>query len=521
MAAVTGARPGGPTEVARIARGSALTLAGVAVGGGCNFVLVVLVTRSFGPRFAGAFFVSVAIFTVLATAADLGASTGLLREVPRVIAERRNDELFPLLRAALVPVVGLSALMAVPVFVFAPQLAHLFAADDPSRVAHFLRLMAPFLVLAAVEAAAFAAVRGFGALRPYVLVDNVLGPAARPLAIGVAAAVGLGGPVIAFLWAAPVAASAAIGVVLVVAMARRHGGAADGTPRRGVALPFWRFSSARGVARLSAILVTWLDVLLIGALRSTREAGVYAAVSRLVLTGTFALQALRVALGPAVSRLLAAGRHADAEEVYQVSTWWLIASSWPVYIVMMVMPAVVLRLFGAGFGSGATALAILAAAELFDVCTGNITLVLLMAGRSSWNLANAAGSLVINVVLNLILIPRMGISGCAIAWAASIVFENTAALVEVRLFVGMRPFGRGYPVVTGVALATFGGAAAVARLVLGETAPALLVALAVAVPLYLAIVWRSRSTLQLDVLVRSVRERLGGGVPLVAGAVRS
>lgn len=72
---------------------------------------------------------------------------------------------------------------------------------------------------------------------------------------------------------------------------------------------------------------------------------------------------------------------------------------------------------------------------------GAVDVVLLMGGKSIWNLANTVASLTLNLVLNLLLIPRLGITGAAIAWSVSILVNNLAPLTHVWAFLWLHPFG--------------------------------------------------------------------------------
>ena len=239
------------------------------------------------------------------------------------------------------------------------------------------------------------------------------------------------------------------------------------SPRRAsigaLAREFWAFSAPRGVAAAFQITIIWFDLLLLSHLRDASEVGIYGAASRAVMIGTFALQAIRLAIAPQISRLLARGDRDQAQTVYQTATWWLIVVSWPLFLTLAIFGPALLGVFGPGFDQGATALAILSFAMLVNLGTGNVTVVLLMGGKSSWNLLNTAVALCLNVGLNLVLIPRFGMEGAAIAWAVSIVVDNLMALTEVWLFLGMRPFGRGYlPAVT-AAVGCFGVVGLAAR----------------------------------------------------------
>jgi O-antigen/teichoic acid export membrane protein len=479
--------------------------------------LVVLITRGLGAKGAGVLFLAIALFTILTNAAELGADTGLVRFVARNRALARTPEIRPMLGVAIWPVAGASALLGAVVLVAAPTLAHLLV--DPGQrqdAVTYLRVMAPFVPLGTVMTVALAGTRGFGTVRPYVAVQNILVPVARPVLVAVVLLAGLGSVAIALAWALPLGLGCVAGLVLLFAfLARAERQAAGPIARRSlreIGSEFWRFSVPRGVAGFFQIAILWVDVLLVGVFRPDSDVGVYSAVSRTVMAGTLVLQAVRLAVAPQISRLLAIDDRSRAQTVFQNATWWLIAASWPIYITLAVFAPLVLRAFGPGFATGEAALTVLALAMLVDMGTGNVSTVLLMAGKSSWNLVNTGVSVVMNVGLNLILIPRLGIVGAALAWAASIVVENLAAVIEVEVLVSLRPFGTGYPVVTLAAVACIGGVALAARAALGATLVALIATAVVGGGLYAFVLWRNRRTLNLPALWSALRP-VGRPVP--------
>jgi O-antigen/teichoic acid export membrane protein len=135
---------------------------------------------------------------------------------------------------------------------------------------------------------------------------------------------------------------------------------------------------------------------------------------------------------------------------------------------------------------------------LFDMATGPVQTVLLMAGKSSWNLLSMAAALAVNVVLNLLLIPPLGIEGAAIAWVVTIVVQNAIPLVQLWLVLGLHPFSRSLVAAALGSLGCFGLPALVATELLGQTVPALLLFVPLALAAYGAFLFRFRSALALD-----------------------
>jgi O-antigen/teichoic acid export membrane protein len=498
-------------DVQAFAREGSLTLVGVGIGATLQFALVLVVTHGLDAGEAGTFLETVSLFTILSLSALLGADAGLVRTIPRLLQAGRVDDVRLTARVALVPVAAVAAVAAVVVYVLAPDLAHVFF-DSAHRAggAAEIRRVIPLLPLSALMTVALAGTRAFGTMVPYVLVQNVALPAVRVAVVLVVVAAGLGGIAVALAWSLPLAAGGAAALLILSRLIAR-------TPRivsgagvvRAVASGFWRFAAPRALAYVFEVIVLSLDVLLVGAIASTREAAIYAAATRLASVGTFLLQAISRPLAPQFSALLARGERDRTGALYQLATWWVMALSWPAYLLFAVYARLILRIFGHEYHAGATALLILSVGYLFVLGSGNVTPLLLMAGKSSWNLLNSACGLALNVALNLALIPRIGIAGAAVAAAVTMTAMNLAAIVELRFLVGLRPFGRGYPVVALAALGCYGGLGIVLRFGLGATPAALAAAAFGGTLAYAVVLRRFRETLHLRELGEVVTAALG------------
>jgi O-antigen/teichoic acid export membrane protein len=163
--------------------------------------------------------------------------------------------------------------------------------------------------------------------------------------------------------------------------------------------------------------------------------------------------------------------------------------------------------YGHGFVAGQVALAILCAAQLFNLGTGNVTIVLLMVGKSSWNLINSAAALAANIGLNIYLIPRIGITGAAIAWAAAIIINNLAAVLEVNYLMKIRPFGTGYWLVAISSTICFGMTGLIIRQIVGANAIGFLLFVAVSTPPYAAVLWQARGMLRFSAFRGAISRR--------------
>ncbi|MER5454915.1 lipopolysaccharide biosynthesis protein [Micromonospora sp. NPDC002389] len=472
-----GADPGrddGATETRRSVRSGVAGLVGAATSGLFGFVLAVVITRGYGTTGSGAFFAAIGVVTVAAAVCTLGAETGLMWALPRRRAGASGDAA-RVLPVALVPPLLFAVLIAIGGALLAGPLAGRLLGPEGEPL-----LVVTFVAVPVVVAMnlLLAVVRCVRPIRSYVAVQFLLLPVARPALVGAALLVG-GGLVAGMTgWLVP----AAVGLLICLMMVARPLGVGHGArlrPERTDWATFWRFALPRAASAAIDAGSMWVGVLLTSALATQADAGVFGAVGRYVLAGQLAMQGLRVAVSPQLSRLLGRGDRVAAAAVHRQLTTWGLVLSWPVYLLLAVFGPAFLALFGPEFTAGAAALTVLALAMLINTGVGNVQSLLLMGGRSGLHLAGALAGLVVTVGLGLLLIPAYGATGAALAWAAGIATENLTAVTCARLVVGQPLVDAG---MLRAAAATVGGVglASVAGLVVGGRGiPGLLVAVAV------------------------------------------
>jgi O-antigen/teichoic acid export membrane protein len=353
--------------------------------------------------------------------------------------------------------------------------------------------------MASLTNVALGATRGFGSMGPTVAIERLGRAALQLLLVGVGVLVGTGA--IAVLgWAASYLPAAILALWWLRRKVRASAPAA-GTLAPGV---FWRFTAPRALAAVSQVILQRLDIILVAALKGPADAAVYAAATRFLVVGQLGVQALSNAVQPALSGALAVGHRERARVLYQTSTAWLVLLVWPMFLSALVFSPVVLAVFGRGYAGGRPVMIVLALAMLVATACGFVDIVLIMAGRSSWSLINTVIALIVNVTVDLLLIPPLGVTGAAIGWAVAIGVNNLVPLVQVRRSVGIHPFGRGVVLASSVAAVLFGVVPGLVVLASGS----LVVGLVVLVPCiaaYVAVVWREREQLGLDRLLRPRR----------------
>ena len=450
-------------ELRALARGSAVNFAGVVAANGAQFGLLLVLSRMAGQTTAGVFFEGLAAVRLMTVVALFGMDSVAVRWVAIHDARGNRPRSAGTLRFALGVGLTLSVVALAASYLAAPELARVFGAPE---FAAFFRVMSLSIPLFVAETILIAATRGTGRMRSYALVDQVLDNVSRMVAVAVALALGFG--LTGTAWAVVLASALTLSAAVLSSwrlVTVRSG------PRVDSAHELTRYSSFQWLAGLLVTGLVWADSLLLGIWRSPSDVAVYSVSTRTIMLGMVFVIPIGTAMQPTIARLYELRDMRALEAVYSSATKWTSVAGAPAMIFLAVYSSQVLTaLYGHQYARGATVLEILAVAQIVNAASGPCGQVVSMVGRSDLVFANSLAALALNIVLNVILIPEIGMVGAALAWAAAIILVNILRIYQVWRVLHVHPFHR-WPRAVALALGVFAGAAVVASLGLDRWTP--------------------------------------------------
>jgi O-antigen/teichoic acid export membrane protein len=424
-------------DVLGMAGGAGLNLVGAAFSQLALFGIFVILSRWLGTDDIGVYAEAFAFLSLLGVLALSGVQAGVTRFVATDLAAGDRGAVRGTVRAGLALTTASALLLAVLLCVTAPWLVE-HAFHDPALLLP-LRCAALTLPLATFMDTALAATKGWRTMKAFALIGLLGEPAVRLglTLVLVAAGQGLAGAMIAVL------VSHTCGALLAAVALRRMMGEPSGPPAYHISALF-RFSGPSWIASLAATGLIWVDTVLLGILGTSADVGLYNVATRLVTLATFVMVPVVASFGPRIADLSARGDTSTLARSYGLTTSWILRLSLPAFVLLLVYPHELLSLLGGnGFAVGATVTAILAVGKLVDAGTGPCALMLLMTGRPKLVMIDNLVVLVLNIGLNLWLIPRYGIVGSAVAWALSLGVVNLVRVAQVWLTMRMLPFDVG------------------------------------------------------------------------------
>jgi O-antigen/teichoic acid export membrane protein len=419
-----------------LARGALWSLAIVGGGYAISFGVQVLLTRSLGPVDYGHYVYTLAWMNAALLIAKLELDTAALRFVGMYVGAKQ----WPLLRGFLTrshQIVG-AASLTVTVLGF----AIVWALRDrfPHALVESYWMACTLLPVTALLQFVASCLQGFKKVResqaPSVVMRPLLFGALLALTTNVFHVRPSASGAIALNLAATIAAllvTAKFLFTFIPPEARQVDPAYDTRTWLHTALGLLVIAAAQ------LILATQSDVLVVGTLLGTTEAGMYGVASQLAVFISFGVSALIFIALPMIADLHARARRAELQHLVTLISRGSIAVSLPMVLVLLIEGRTLLRWFGPSFARAFPVLVVLCAAQFIAATTGILAgFLLTLTGHQRQAAIIVVGSAMLNLALSLSLTSLFGSIGTAAATTTTMLLRSAVLAIYSWKLLGVR-----------------------------------------------------------------------------------
>ena len=439
LGALLGAGAGAKDSLT-ILSGTAQNIVGLAIFVIASFGMNILVARAFGKHSAA--FGQVTLITQLAfvmgAATRFGMDMASVRRVAIGSGKGEPGRSRAMVRIAVLIALGVSVAVGLGVFLAAGPLAASLGAPSGA-----LRAAAVALVFVAVAQVYLGGSRGLKIMR-HTLYAYWVGQSISWIAITLVLWQVLEKTVAVTVLAYALSWVVATAIAFVSwRNATRSFASMPAEP--GEAKSLLRYGAPRAPAALLSQAIFYTDLAVLSHyLKNNPRVSVYAAAIRVAQALVLFLTAVSYMFSPFVADLHERGERDRLNALFKQITRWTLGSTVPLLLLFLIAPAPVLHVFGGAYGSGSSWLRVLLIGQIVNVSVGAAGFVLIMAGRTGWDLAVYASAFLIDLLVAIILVPHLGPVGAAIAQSIALVFSNTVRLWLVWRFVHIQPYDRYY-----------------------------------------------------------------------------
>jgi O-antigen/teichoic acid export membrane protein len=197
-------------------------------------------------------------------------------------------------------------------------------------------------------------------------------------------------------------------------------------------LPLW-------VSSVVFAMIQQFDVVVVGSLLGNAQAGAYFAAQKTAALLSLVLIAAGLVAAPSMSSLYHAGKLAELQRLCRSMAGAIVVVTAIGFVMLALLGKFLLGLFDANFVSAYPVLIIVALGTMIDALSGPNAYLMQMTKYETHYLKIMAICYGLVVVAQLILVPRWGGMGAALASAGGVVLWNVWAVLILRRDAGLDP----------------------------------------------------------------------------------
>ena len=195
---------------------------------------------------------------------------------------------------------------------------------------------------------------------------------------------------------------------------------------------------------MSVLLYTQADVWILGMFKSTEIVGIYGIATKLVLLVYFPMMAFAAVIPSLISSIHASGDLAELKKVVSESTRWILSMAMPIILILLIEGKYILRYFyGPEFEAGYVVLVILTLGQMIKAGAGLIGVLLQMTGEHKVYMKVNIILGIINIILNILLVPSYGMTGAAVATAFCLVMVDIICIFIIHKRLSILTLAKG------------------------------------------------------------------------------
>ncbi|MGV6827950.1 MAG: MATE family efflux transporter [Flavobacteriales bacterium] len=171
-----------------------------------------------------------------------------------------------------------------------------------------------------------------------------------------------------------------------------------------------------------------IDIILIGKFMDYKEVAYYSVAVKLTMIVALVLSSVNSVYAPKISELFNLKNFNVLEENIKKATRLIFLLTMPVIIFFLFFSNIILNLFGEGYQYANNALQILLIGQIINALSGSVGMYMNMTGDQKVYQKIILSSLLINIVLNWLLIPKYELVGASIATTISTIYWNVISV---------------------------------------------------------------------------------------------
>lgn len=434
-------------SIRTLIKGSGFSFLGSLFSKATHYIFYLVIARVAGADGFGIFSVALAILSLSESVSVLGLQSGVNRYIAYYQGQEDNLRTRGVIRIAFFVATVSSLVVTAAVLLIEGHLSDYFL--DPGTPENVIWLIAFVIPLEALSSVVTGSLRGFKRIDYQVLSQNVSQGILKIVGFLVFYTLGIGfvGS-FAFAYAVALLGTVLIGTYFLdyqILSITRGEGKYETRELLAYSLPLM-------FTGVLSVVVNQTDILLIGFFGVNSDVGIYNIALQTAMILQLGYTSFSSITTPMLSELVGQNDFEELRSILKISNKWVFVLTVPMFTFLIPFSSDVIRLFGTEFREGGIVLLIVGGAMLIKTSLSLTSSLIVSLGHSKIIFLNQFLAAGLNVILNILLIPRYGIRGAAIATAVAYALDGILPAIEVYVWQDIHPLRPdfAYPVLAAV-----------------------------------------------------------------------
>ncbi|MGD7053947.1 flippase [Sutcliffiella horikoshii] len=425
------------SELRELGNKSIIIFAGRVLGQVVTFISVIVIARLLGANVYGQFVYLISFLAIFTIISKLGIQNGIVSFLSRNSFNLRQKQSilnFSLRTAALLSIIVVILIYANKDFILEELLNNI-------EYENLFLLLIPIVIFDTLISILRSSLVAYRKIKEITLVDNLFNPISKTFLVILLVMVFKIENYYALV--IPLYLSSIIGIIYYIIKIKEL--ALFGKLEKDFNhIQIVKFSLPLLFTGVVIIITQNVDKYMIGYMIDAKNVGVYRMAIQFGTVSSIALLSVNTIFSPIISGLYFDNRISELKKMYQITTKWITIINLMIFGMILIFSKDIMRIGGEEFTEGAMALIIISIGQVVNSIVGSVGIINTMTGSPKLELYSGSVAMVLNVILNLFLIPIYGINGAAFATAIALLTNSMLNFSFMYSKLKMHPFDKSY-----------------------------------------------------------------------------
>jgi O-antigen/teichoic acid export membrane protein len=393
-----------------------------------SYVFTLLIARKFGTEATGIFALSFTVLQMTTVLGRLGFESALIRFISEFSSQNMWNKVKEVYLKSVKTTVIFSLFLSVLLFFLSPYIAEFVFKKE--YMSFYFRLVSFAIVPMVLLFLNSESLRGLKKIKEYIFLQNTLLYLISVVIVFILSIYSNQNsiPVIAII------TSITIVSILSIFTWIKKSNILSFTSQNVIKLKdLLRIAIPLLMANSVALIAGWIDITLLGMLRTESEVGIYNVALKISKLTIIPLRSINSIAAPKFAEYYGKGDMRGLEITTQKSTKLIFWISFPILLACIFLPSHLLSIFGNEFQIGSTSLMLLALGMFVASSSGAVGWFLMMTGKHVVYRNIILLTSILQISLDVVLIKKLGIEGAAIASMATMITRNIISVIYIKM----------------------------------------------------------------------------------------